>query len=128
MRMPFGKHSGKLVDEIPTSYLRWVLANIADLDANLHDTIKREVQDRAYGHRREPRRDARREAYREPTSNPRRDAERVQSRIVDAVQRCRRKLAAVLHPDRGGSTELMQTTNGVFDDLADEVRGAFADA
>jgi hypothetical protein len=127
--MPFGKYRDEPIDEIPTTYLHWVLANIADLEADLHNAIKREVQDRAYGHHREPRRDARREAYREPASNPRpqQNPERVQSRIVDAVQRCRRKLAAVLHPDRGGSTELMQTTNGVFDDLADEVRRAFAD-
>lgn len=41
--MPFGKHSGKPITEIPRDYLRWALGNIADMDLDLRSTILEEL-------------------------------------------------------------------------------------
>ena len=30
--MPFGKHAGKTIEELPSSYLRWVCENVEDND------------------------------------------------------------------------------------------------
>lgn len=38
LRMPFGKHKGELVANVPTSYLRWCLRE-CDLDKPLRDSI-----------------------------------------------------------------------------------------
>lgn len=38
--MPFGKHKGQTFDEIPPSYLRWLLGEKSDMDPDLHYTIQ----------------------------------------------------------------------------------------
>lgn len=35
MRMPFGKHRGALISELPSSYVRWMRETIGDLDGDL---------------------------------------------------------------------------------------------
>jgi len=32
VRMPFGKHKGELLEEIPSDYLRWVVDNVEGKD------------------------------------------------------------------------------------------------
>lgn len=39
-KMPFGKHRGELISNIPRSYLQWALANMTDLDPDLRYTFK----------------------------------------------------------------------------------------
>jgi Putative quorum-sensing-regulated virulence factor len=41
-RMPFGKHRGKLLGDVPASYLEWALAN-CDLGPSLKAAITREL-------------------------------------------------------------------------------------
>ncbi|WAH37256.1 putative quorum-sensing-regulated virulence factor [Alicyclobacillus dauci] len=40
--MPFGKHKGARMDEIPVSYFGWALQNMTELDSDLR--IAREEQ------------------------------------------------------------------------------------
>ena len=37
--MPFGKHRGVLLDQVPVKYLRWVLKEIRTLDPDLRADI-----------------------------------------------------------------------------------------
>lgn len=39
-RMPFGKHKGELIAEVPTGYLKWCLDNME----NLHDETRRTIE------------------------------------------------------------------------------------
>ncbi|SFU81749.1 putative quorum-sensing-regulated virulence factor [Alicyclobacillus macrosporangiidus] len=39
--MPFGKHRGQLLEEVPRDYLNWVLENVQRLDADLEWSIRR---------------------------------------------------------------------------------------
>ncbi|MEK6953772.1 MAG: DUF3820 family protein [Candidatus Micrarchaeota archaeon] len=39
-KMPFGKHRGKLLSEIPEDYFRWALGNILDMDLDLKWSIE----------------------------------------------------------------------------------------
>lgn len=41
--MPFGKHKGTPLRDVPRDYLRWVLANIADLDDDLRYSIQHQL-------------------------------------------------------------------------------------
>jgi hypothetical protein len=40
MLMPFGKHKGTRLDEIPEEYLHWVLENCERLDQRLRESIR----------------------------------------------------------------------------------------
>lgn len=42
--MPFGKHYGMLLSEVPRDYLQWALRTIPDLDRDLHATIMRQLE------------------------------------------------------------------------------------
>ena len=42
MKMPFGKHEGKAIDDIPRGYLRWLKTNISlfgDLEAAINSAL-----------------------------------------------------------------------------------------
>lgn len=111
MRMPFGKHRGKELRDIPDDYLLWVLGNIEYLNPVLRREIERRLgilEDRPAGHH---------PGHLDP----------IRARVNDAVNRCRRRLAAGLHPDRGGDTRLMQLANEAIDELAAAVTAAFTD-
>jgi len=43
MRMTFGKHLGRPLDQVPRGYLRWVAANVAGLDPPLADAIGKAI-------------------------------------------------------------------------------------
>jgi hypothetical protein len=43
MRMTFGKHLGRPLDQVPRGYLRWVAANVAGLDPALADAIGKAI-------------------------------------------------------------------------------------
>lgn len=44
MRMPFGKHRGELLENIPAEYLRWVLLNVETLDPNVEKEIENQLE------------------------------------------------------------------------------------
>jgi hypothetical protein len=52
MFMPFGKHQGQHVREVPTSYLRWVLREVETLDRWQRHAIEAELSRRGEGPRR----------------------------------------------------------------------------
>lgn len=41
--MPFGKHKGARLDEIPSSYFSWALQNMTDLDSDLRIAMKEQA-------------------------------------------------------------------------------------
>lgn len=45
--LPFGKHAGKRLEEVPQDYFDWALKNMKDLDADLKSSIEREMERRA---------------------------------------------------------------------------------
>ncbi|MCY0894993.1 MAG: DUF3820 family protein [Alicyclobacillaceae bacterium] len=44
-KMPFGKHRGKLIKQLPTDYIRWALANVEEMDADLRHSMERVLKD-----------------------------------------------------------------------------------
>jgi len=87
MRMPFGKYRNVELEEIPESYLLWVLDN-CDIGTTLRRAIQRELQVSG-----EP----------SPAAEP--------ALAVDVVGVWYRRLAMEFHPDRGGSHDAMKAVN-----------------
>ena len=46
MKMPFGKHKGKPLEEIPVDYLRWLYYE-ADIRDDLYEAVADELENRA---------------------------------------------------------------------------------
>ncbi len=42
-RLPFGKHRGKRLRDVPEHYLSWLRFNVPDLDANLKAAVEDEL-------------------------------------------------------------------------------------
>lgn len=98
--MPWGKHKGERLDQIPPGYLRWVLENCDHLTLGLRRDI-RWVLDELDG-----------EAANVPA------APAVQrTDLPEVVRGWHRELVMRFHPDRGGSTEVMQAINAAADRL-----------
>jgi hypothetical protein len=107
-RLDFGKHRGKLVSDVPTSYLSWLIRERHSIDPWLLRAVREEVAGRER-ERNQERRRARQSAEAE------RDGESSYAPVStqwSAVIRERfRGLAKVYHPDRGGSVEVMSALN-----------------
>jgi uncharacterized protein (DUF3820 family) len=98
--IPFGKHRGKPLCDVPTDYLQWFQATCQDADYRLRQAVKMELQDRRDGVRHE-----------EPDyDGPQRESTEVLDVRTLAGQWYRR-LAVEFHPDRGGSHEAMKAVN-----------------
>ena len=44
MRMPFGKHKGQEIDDLPTDYLRWMIKNLTDLSYSLRTALEDQLE------------------------------------------------------------------------------------
>src|SRR4051812_10242974 len=86
--MPFGKHRGKPLDEIPFSYLEWVLESCNTATPRLKEEIRRVI------------------------GNPN-DTTKPQGAVAisSLASNWYRQLAREFHPDRGGSHEAMKAIN-----------------
>jgi hypothetical protein len=84
MIMPFGKHRGKRLENIPLPYLHWVLGNCANVSPVLRAEIKRAIQEPD-----DP----------QPLALP------------GIVSRWYRQLSREFHPDVRGSHEAMKAIN-----------------
>jgi Putative quorum-sensing-regulated virulence factor len=47
--LPFGKHRGRRLRDVPASYLIWALKNCRNMDEYLREVIERYLRDREYG-------------------------------------------------------------------------------
>jgi uncharacterized protein (DUF3820 family) len=89
-RMPFGKYKGMRLEDVPISYLEWVLENCTNLSPSLRAEIFRLL-------------DA------EPLDN-------VQALALPSLaNRWYRQLSREFHPDLGGSHEGMKAINRAHD-------------
>ncbi|WP_341534104.1 putative quorum-sensing-regulated virulence factor [Psychrobacter coccoides] len=43
-KMPFGKHKGKLIKDVPISYAKWMLASIHNLQPSLYSALTKCVE------------------------------------------------------------------------------------
>ena len=83
--MPFGKHKGTCIDQLPASYIEWILEN-TDVDGWLRQQLEKSYEIQLYG----------------GTNNG--DPSHV---IKSAFQDCAKKW----HPDKGGTHEAMVAVN-----------------
>jgi uncharacterized protein (DUF3820 family) len=83
--MPFGKHKGTCIDQLPASYIEWILEN-TDVDGWLRHQLEKSYEFQLYG----------------GTNNG--DPSHV---IKSAFQDCAKKW----HPDKGGTHEAMVAVN-----------------
>ena len=108
MRMPFGKHKGKSLCEVPADYLLW-LGSLPDLRDELREAVKEEL-DRRYG--REPN-------FTSSRSLKGLDADMAEEVITSGY----RNLAAKYHPDRGGNATKMVSLNLTVEALRKMLQG-----
>jgi hypothetical protein len=116
--MPFGKYKGRELADVPESYLVWVLEHAQAAGPVLRAAIRRRLglgPDGWSGNGWHP----------SPSPPPpRQDLAPLRADLLAGVAAFRRRLAARLHPDRGGDGELMQAVNAAADDLEAAVRRA----
>ena len=86
MKMPFGKHRGRRIEDVPEDYLCWVLDNCENISATLREAIVDvlDLGSRSAG-----------------------SAEL----SVDVANVWYRRLALEFHPDHGGNHEGMKAVN-----------------
>jgi hypothetical protein len=97
-RMPFGKYKGRLLEDVPTSYLEW-LADLPDLSARLHYAVEDELQDRRDG------------------AGDERDQQTAVVAWEPLVKAWYGQLCRKWHPDRGGSIDGMKAVNDAHERL-----------
>jgi hypothetical protein len=107
--MKFGKWKGHLLEDIPTSYLTWVLWEIGhDLGGHLRRAMEAELEERGHPRRYDSAEDSTRPASGSGNSLV---------AVGAVVDRWHRELTLKHHPDRGGSHEVMVALNHAHDRL-----------
>ncbi len=100
MNMPFGRHRGTPLDQLPEDYLTW-LSTLGDLREPLRTAVKREVEDRRWSRRYQQQQEQR---YAQDERGAR-DVDR--GAALDLVRAGYRQT----HPDHGGDLERMKSIN-----------------
>ena len=98
VKMRFGKHKGQAIDDIPLSYLRWLIENVRDLDEQTREAIKERFNGRS--HSTSP-----------PPSPPPPSPPASSSKFEQVVRAWHRLMTKKYHPDRGGHHEAMVAVN-----------------
>jgi hypothetical protein len=104
--MPFGRHAGTPVNQIPTSYLRWMLANCDNLEPWLRQAARLVLAERAGDH--------------DETDAPERTRALdtiTKTQLKDTVHAWYRRLAFEYHHDRGNDEAIMKGINIAHDRL-----------
>jgi hypothetical protein len=96
-RMPFGKHQGERLTEVPSAYLEWVLANLTSIRPGLRWAIQQELRWRDGVDEQEE------DEEEEPVPLP--------ALVTPILRDWWHSLVRDYHPDRGGSVEVMQALN-----------------
>lgn len=105
--MPFGKHRGERLSDIPFSYLAWVLDNVESLNHYLRTAIENELASRTA-----------KTAPPKPPPPPRHDGSLVpRSRVQEVLTSWWREVCLRWHPDRGGNLQAMQALTAAHDRL-----------
>jgi hypothetical protein len=107
IRMPFGKHKGEPLIDLPDSYLAWLIREATNMDDWLREAIEAEAKVRAEWRQR-------RGQYRQQQ----RDAGASTNLAHPAVMAWRdqwRRIIFLAHPDRGGNDELCAILNNIND-------------
>lgn len=111
--MPFGKWKGHRLEDVPGSYLEWVLG--VAKTKSLRQAIEEELDRREAGHER------RRQQQAPPPPPPRGRSPLAEPTIaaaaLDIVNAGYRQTALKRHPDHGGDVEAMKAVNLAADAL-----------
>ncbi len=108
-RMPFGKHAGARIADVPSPYLVWFVSTTSP-DYDLRQAIERELDARNRGSERK---------YEAPptTRSKQLPAGVTIEAALKVIESGRRAAAKTAHPDKGGKTADMQVINQVADFL-----------
>lgn len=125
VRMPFGKHRGQYLHEVPTSYLEWCLSNLQDLDSQLRAAMQEALDGQAaeQGERSEStsgrwrQQSEARQRYQRREQEPPPEPGRQLVELKAIIRMWHREMAMKFHPDRGGSVEAMAAINAAHDRL-----------
>ena len=90
MTMPFGKHKGKNINDLPKDYVIWCLENLTKIDNRLKGAL---------------------------VSALGKNEEVKASITIDYVKSTYYKMAMKHHPDHGGSVEAMKAINDFYQEL-----------
>src|SRR5687767_10342899 len=102
---PFGKYRGLPVSDADTSYLRWFLANVQDIDEDLAAAIEDELSQRTPSGRGRRRKRHQQQKQEQTAESP---ANMLQHPGVMAWRASWREICLLGHPDRGGDQELLK--------------------
>ena len=111
MRMPFGKHRGQALSDLPDEYLEWLLG--IELRNPVFEAVGAEFSRRAGGRR--------------PASSGQAPTLSIAIKtwevpqMRDLVERGYHSLAKSHHPDAGGATDTMQQINCLADSLKSQL-------
>jgi hypothetical protein len=110
--MPFGKHRGRLLRNVPADYLAWCVRTLTDLNPRMRQAmryfLRRQGWEGPEAHDGFKSRESRRhEARGESRRQEAEDAVDVRAVVTSWY----REMALKHHPDRGGSTEVMAAIN-----------------
>lgn len=105
MRMPWGKHKGWSIDDLPDGYVLWALYQSNIHDDDLLDALKEEVLSRW--------------PDRAPVKYYRMNmgSSCQQVSIPERAKKAYREVAIMFHPDKGGDVEAMKAINVFYDML-----------
>ena len=106
-RMSFGKYKGRDINDIPLSYLRWLIENVDILGPRVRETIKARLGEQPRSTSPPP-----------PPPSP--------SGFDQVIRAWHRLMTKKYHPDRGGHHEAMVAVNDgaeLFRDLAKQIGG-----
>lgn len=104
MQMPWGKHKGRIVSEVPSSYLAFVVEE-SSASPDLKEACRQELETRFSC--------ARQHSTHQTVPPWHRDyvPQNDQGVCRDKLKRWYRKASLLAHPDRGGSVGLMKLIN-----------------
>lgn len=113
MTMPFGKHCGEDIADIPTGYLRWLRDN-ADLYGELADEVQAELDRRLFNQHHQSSRQSHSASSVRPMKRGCIHIDPAEiSLLREIVERGYKVSAHVYHPDTGGSVAMMQRLNAL---------------
>jgi hypothetical protein len=110
--MPFGKYKGRAIEDVPETYLRWVLGNCRNIAPALRCAIRTTLADDGGG-----------EAYTRGFADGWAAATNSRNALIcpdeyrNRLDGWLRRASVRFHPDRGGSAALMKSVSEIHSEL-----------